>query len=381
MNNRLINAAAAALLSGLCMTGCGTGRSSEISVVESSQTELQSKAETSANSGQTAPAPAPVPTSDEDASFDAAMDELDAVASAMASNDGERFVELLNVRKMVDLQLDVQELSNNGRTIAQEERDRAYEEVIASLPVESGNEPAEYTLGTPEKRDDIAVLASEVWDDISGSEMGADLSEADAKVLQEKMHDLFWLDGVYVVPVTLKSPSADEHTVSLYLMHDSSGWHPDGTKIPMMFGYATRMRITASNDAAATLRYALISVITDLSAENQDITLLDGEYEVSGTDFENAQAPESHETKDDMLAYMLYEAPFYYKDAIFAGNIKFRIANGDITLLALEYGEIPDLETNHSVAVYGTAPRKLSVAAYRELTSLEDAAAFAGSET
>lgn len=357
MKKQMICLAAGASLLLMAMTACGDSSKPESAAVLS---DPASEPETSA---------AVVTASDNDSDFNNALAEMDAVAAAMAANDGETFVELLGIRNIVDLQMDVQELGS-GKTVTQADRNNAFDQLTASLPVESGTEPADYVLGEPTERRDLSLLSAEVMSDISDNLRGR--ADADGKRLLECMRDLFWFDGAYTVPVTLKSPSAEEHTVCLYLLHDSSGWHPDGARVPMMYGYARKMRLAAANDAAKTLRYALISAITDLNAEDRELSLLDGTYSVSGEDFASAQAPDSHETTDEMLAYLLYEAPFYYKDAVKAGTVVFRIKDGDVTALALEFGEIPDMDTAGNVPVYGTAPEPLSSDAYKSADSLSD---------
>ncbi len=357
MRKQLICIAAALLLTG-SVSGCG----------KSSKPESAAEQTTDSAAESTVPIRA-VTASADDADFSDALAEMDAVAAAMAANDGEKFVELLGVRHIVDVQMDVQELSS-GRTVTSDDRDRAYEQITASLPVEPGGNSAEYSVGEPEERNDLSILSAAVMSDISDGLRGRE--DADGQKLLDCMRELFWFDGAYSIPITLKSPGASEHTVCLYLLHDDAGWHPDGTRLPMMYGYATKMRLAEANEAAKTLRYALISAMTDLNAEDQDLTLLNGEYCFSGDDFANAQAPDSHETADDMLAYLMYEAPFYYKDAVRAGKVMFRIKDGDVTALALEYGELPDREEMRTYPVYGSAPEAVSSDAFRSASSLED---------
>ena len=139
--------------------------------------------------------------------------------------------------------------------------------------------------------------------------------------------------------------------------------------IPAMFGYIKRSKITNANSAAKQIDTACASAITDLDAEDRDITELD-DITWSEDDLEDWQT----ETSDDTQERFEYKIFTYFNDIT------------ELTEVQLEFGEFGEGSNGNVEAVAvrngiypGTYPHQMTVDDFddQEPTSTDDCINFA----
>ena len=127
--------------------------------------------------------------------------------------------------------------------------------------------------------------------------------------------------------------------------------------IPAMLGYIKRSKITNANSAAKQIDTACASAITDLDAEDRDITELD---DVTWDEDTLEDWPTT--TSEDVVPRFQYKLFTYFNDIM------------ELTEVQLDFGELGDGSSNGNVqavavrnGIYpGTYPHQMTVDDYDE---------------
>ena len=132
-----------------------------------------------------------------------------------------------------------------------------------------------------------------------------------------------------------------------------------------------KTEIASSNSSAKSIYTGVQSVITDLNAEDADLSWAKGqEFHYTGRDFQFDGPPNAGASAEDKFRYRVY---VYYTDITDMDNVS--IAFDDSW--NLKCVAVKRTEKKYDTEIYGTHPHQLTIDDFDSIKSMDDAVAFA----
>lgn len=140
-------------------------------------------------------------------------------------------------------------------------------------------------------------------------------------------------------------------------------------------------RYEAAWYGAKQLYTAVQSSLTDMDVSDIDLTLLEGTYQLKGSDFVDIQKPESVVTKEDAVATLYYWIKHYKSDVTTWDTVVFTADEKGCCVATVVRGLTTDVQTGETTSYYGCFPNFATRENFESFADIEEALAFAKGET
>ena len=135
--------------------------------------------------------------------------------------------------------------------------------------------------------------------------------------------------------------------------------------------YGLKSEITATNSSARYVHIGANSALTDLDAEDADLSSLEGRtLNYTSRDFQFDGAPEKSASTEEKFRYKL---SIYVTDITELDNIMISINNHD-TVLGVA---VKRTEKKYDTVIYGTYPNQLTIDDFESISSMDNALKYA----
>lgn len=332
MIKRILCAVGALLLAGSLMTACGSQDDTGAEDRLPAETETV-PIETDAGSTDTTSADETTAASDvtTTAAETASPDDSDIAAARAAA---ERFLESC-LQGDADAMLAETNLAETlPLMFSEDEIDGMLAELRESLS-EMSDMLAGYELGEGAADDELLAQYNEAvealreelkdWDEVSDEAM---------------LQWLVPLDGICVFSVTITESNGTVSTEDITVVQQDGKWSVDILLMEilsdLMISYTDVSETQSANMAAKHLDNAALAALADLDAEGMDLSLLQGDYMLTGDDFAAAVKVTAPQTESQALAAMQYRVMLYFSDAASLDAVMLRIEDGVCTAAAVE---------------------------------------------
>lgn len=331
MIRRILCAVSALLLAGSLMTACGTqddaGEDNRL-LTETETLPIEADAESTDTASADGTAASAVTTT---AAETASLDDSDIAAARAAA---EQFWESC-------LQGDADAMlagTNLAETLplmfAEDEIDGMLAELRESL-LEISDVLVSYELGEGAVDAELLAQYNEAVELLRG-----ELADLDEVPDEAMLQWLVPLDGICVFPVTVTESNGTVSTENMTVVQQDGKWSVDILLMEilseLMLSYVDVSETQSANIAAKSLDNAALAALTDLDAEGMDLSLLQGDYMLTGDDFASAVKVTDPQTESQALAAMQYRVMLYFSDAALLDAVMLRIENGICTAAAVE---------------------------------------------
>ena len=205
------------------------------------------------------------------------------------------------------------------------------------------------------------------------------LEGEDKQRAQSYMKVLPDIDSVWRFNVTMKaSADGEKKEHPFYVVHMKDGWKVDVCVLDAMSGYVGKSEITKANSVARMISNAFNSALIDADATGYKVSVLAGDYDLTGNAFKGLKAPDSSKAenadKTAVLNYVLYNVQQYYNEITDVTLMKISIgSNGTVKGVAVAHGSMPDAETGKTQYVFGTYPRQMTKDDLNNVRTLQQA--------
>lgn len=362
MRRRILCVLCAGMLAGILLTGCGKQNDTAdaddykleqevlVPIATTASTQETEPAETDA-SGTTAAAPDAL-TDDE---IVAARKVLEDFWEACLHGDADAMLETTNLLEMMTLMY------------GELESEADLEELKAEI-AEMGTMLQSYAIGEgrydPEQLAEYNAGVQELL-----AEAEAELADAGAEERAEIEVVLKYIkpsDGLCIFPVTLTDTDGTEEAEDMYVLRIDGRWSLDTMMLELiltqsMLGAVEISQTTAANTAAKSAYNALNTALLNMDIAGV-ATLLQGNYMLTGSDFENPNHIARPETEADALEELKYLVTLYFSEMTSLDAVNFRIENGACIAVAVERS-----------SAFGAYPNPLDADTADSIQSLEQA--------
>ena len=185
----------------------------------------------------------------------------------------------------------------------------------------------------------------------------------------------------HMFEVELTEGSRNPHTEVIPVTLTKNGMTVDLLYGSAMSGYTSRAKLSSANSAAKTLYTAGNAALTDLDAEDADISVLDGTYTLKGSDFKNLSQvsinSQNRRDRNALFKALKYKMWVYFEKIEELEEISFKIERGMMKATALQKGDASDPVTGEPYALYGTYPHMMQKEDYASVNSIAKAMKYA----
>lgn len=254
--------------------------------------------------------------------------------------------------------------------------------LVETLPLMFAEDEIDERLG--ELRESLLEISDvlvdyELGEGTADAELLAQYNEA-VELLLEELKDwdevpdealLQWLvplDGICVFPVTVTESNGTVSTEDMMVVQQDGKWSVDILLMEilseLMLGYTDVSETQSTNISAKSFFNAAYAALADLDAEGTDLSLLEGDYMLTGDDLAAAVKVTAPQTASQALAALQYRVMLYFSDAASLDALMLRIEDGACIGAAVEKN-----------GAFGTYPRPADTETV--LHSLEQALQYA----
>ncbi|MBR3269473.1 MAG: hypothetical protein IKI58_12220 [Oscillospiraceae bacterium] len=147
-------------------------------------------------------------------------------------------------------------------------------------------------------------------------------------------------------------------------------------KTKKLSSYQMKSKITAENTASKSIYTSIQATITDMNAEDVNMSGLGGVYIMKGKDFQFDEAPGKDGALKDKLYYRM---SIYFPEIVKLDQVSFELQEfggnyPDIRLLGVAVEKTDD---KTDTDIYGAHPNQMTVDVHKKIKSIEDALAYA----